>query len=179
MVAEREAQTVEKAYRAARPFLTDADAAVVGPILEGLAEAGKGRPQDIVDAAAPAQSPLHRYFTWDDTEAARKCRLHEARGLARSFWVEIVEFERNERTVFTCPGLISIKVGGEPRYETVKQIRTNEDKMAQAFADAKRQIAHFRAVFSAYRHMGEFTRYEPLFQVLDSLDAEESVASQD
>lgn len=42
---------------------------------------GQLRPQDVVEAAKPIDSPLHSRFEWDDTEAAENYRLWQARQL--------------------------------------------------------------------------------------------------
>lgn len=42
------------------------------------ARRGKLTPQVIVEEASSASHPLHRFFTWDDAEAAQKQRLSEA-----------------------------------------------------------------------------------------------------
>ena len=54
-------------------------------ILEALAvkHGGKLTCEQIVSFAEPQKSPLHDYFTWDDTEAARLYRFEEARRLLR------------------------------------------------------------------------------------------------
>lgn len=54
--------------------------------LRGLATRDHGRltPKAVVAAARPSRSVLHRYFTWDDGEAARLRREDEARRLIRS-----------------------------------------------------------------------------------------------
>jgi len=53
--------------------------------LRSLAEKHGGflRAPDVVAAARPDSSPLHSYFTWDDSEAAQKYRLNEAARLIR------------------------------------------------------------------------------------------------
>ena len=50
----------------------------------------KGRitPQAVVDEASDPKHPLHKLFEWDDSAAARKYRLDQARELIRS--VEVV-----------------------------------------------------------------------------------------
>ena len=48
------------------------------------------QPQDLIDAAEPPDSELHDLFEWDDTIAARKWRLNQARKLIKSIEV-IVE----------------------------------------------------------------------------------------
>lgn len=64
------------------------DAQKVGEALEKLRnEAGALSPQRIVEAARPAQSPLHSYFDWNDTTAAEKYREQQAAHLLRSIVV--------------------------------------------------------------------------------------------
>lgn len=50
---------------------------------------GKLTPESVVEEATDSASPLHSAFTWDDTEAARKHRLNEARALIRSVRIHI------------------------------------------------------------------------------------------
>ena len=53
--------------------------------LDALADDSDGTlsPADVVEAAAPPTSPLHRYFDWDDAHAAHEHRLFQARHLLR------------------------------------------------------------------------------------------------
>lgn len=52
-------------------------AVVLGKVLEQLGESVT--PQQVVDAARPAKSPIHSLFEWNDTEAAEAYRLWQAR----------------------------------------------------------------------------------------------------
>src|SRR3990172_2226293 len=59
-------------------------AQVLGETLEELAsETGDVRPERLVEQATNPESELHPLFTWDDAEAARKHRIHEARQFIR------------------------------------------------------------------------------------------------
>lgn len=62
------------------------NAAEVGAHLELLRKEFKGEltPEDVLRDAENPNSPLHSFFEWDDTEAARQHRLAQARGLIRS-----------------------------------------------------------------------------------------------
>jgi len=60
-------------------------------ILQQLADPhGNLDPATVVDAATPATSPLHDYFTWDDGEAADKWRIDEARQLIRRVRITVI-----------------------------------------------------------------------------------------
>lgn len=73
-------------------MLSPADAAIIGPAVEKIkCGDGKNRPKlsDVVDAARPKESPLHRFFEWDNGKAARKFRIEQARWLVRSVRVVV------------------------------------------------------------------------------------------
>jgi hypothetical protein len=84
-------------YRDGR-HIKSVSAQVVGETLADLAERSGGRitPAAVVERAEPEDSPIHDAgFTWDDGEAAQKCREDEARLLMRSY-VVIYEDEHGE-----------------------------------------------------------------------------------
>ena len=48
-------------------------------------------PEDVLDDASDQNSPLHEYFDWSDTIAARHWRKHQARNLVNAIEIEVVE----------------------------------------------------------------------------------------
>lgn len=64
--------------------LTAADAAIVGPELQRLTNAGASTNADVVDAARPEEAVLHPYFEWDDNRAAEAYREHQAETITRT-----------------------------------------------------------------------------------------------
>lgn len=54
------------------------------------------KPRELVEAARPKDSPIHDYFTWDNTEAAEKYRLMEA---ARYLLLRIEVVRRGEKHI--------------------------------------------------------------------------------
>jgi hypothetical protein len=67
--------------------------------LKKLEKNGKLTPFDVIEAARDKTSPLHEYFEWNDTEAARLYRIEQARGLIRTVKIEVVYEETTFRTV--------------------------------------------------------------------------------
>lgn len=68
------------------------DAEKVGKRIEKLASyTGRVTPPDVVKDAQRKNSPLHPYFTWDDSAAAEQYRLGEARRLIAS--IEVVKID--------------------------------------------------------------------------------------
>ena len=81
-------------FAAAGSAYTKADAEVIGPQIECLAEEGDASERRIVDTAASANSPLHAFFDWDDASAADKHRLQTAGTMLRSIRVRTLEDDR-------------------------------------------------------------------------------------
>ena len=77
------------------------DAEVFGSEIAGLARTGSATPDALVDAAWPKDSPLHEAFTWDNSLAAEKWRLEEARCIIRALvTVEIIDGSEQEIRAF-------------------------------------------------------------------------------
>ncbi len=55
--------------------------------------------EQVVEAAAPIKSPLHKYFQWDDNEAARQYRIYQARQLI-NVAVVMLPFTRRAITAY-------------------------------------------------------------------------------
>lgn len=72
------------------------DAKAVGEHLELLRKQCKGEltPEDVLADARHDNSPLHSFFEWDDTEAARQHRLAQARGLIKAVVAVYTQPER-------------------------------------------------------------------------------------
>lgn len=66
------------------------------PVLEELIQRdGSLTPHSVLEEAIPEESPLHHYFEWDDTEAAHRHRLDQARSLIQRYRFAVeVEPER-------------------------------------------------------------------------------------
>jgi hypothetical protein len=64
--------------------------------IQALELDGRLTPDEVVKAAADKESPLHNYFTWDNSQAANSWRVDQARRLIAS--VKVV-YRVEERTV--------------------------------------------------------------------------------
>lgn len=69
--------------------------------LERIATKNRGRltPEDVIASAKAKTSPLHGCFTWNDSEAAKLQRLHEAREVIRSVRVHTIVKNTVHRTI--------------------------------------------------------------------------------
>ena len=111
----------------------------IGVTLERLSAKHDGlTPAKIVAAAKVKSSPLHRAFTWDDSEAARKLREHEARQLIRS--VVIINPDRAEHPQFTHVTRV-VGEGAENVYLPTVTVVADRDLFTDALGKAVARIS--------------------------------------
>lgn len=70
-----------------------------GQLDDIAARRGELTPQAVLDEARSRRHPLHGRFEWNDTEAAEKYRLAQARNLIRSVRVSYVDGDGFTQTV--------------------------------------------------------------------------------
>lgn len=133
--------------------------------LEQLAEQHDGlvTPGAVVERARDPESPLHDRFTWDDSEAAERWRLEEARQLLRVFVVE-----RPAEGAFTpVRAFVSLSTdraaGGG--YRTLQSVMNDEQLRAQMLRDA---LVELRSFEQKYRQL---ERLSPVFRAVERVAA--------
>jgi len=89
--------TAVKTFRA-RPGsrLSDEDAELAGRFIDERFDGEPFEPADVVAAARPKRSVLHRYFDWDDAFASEQWRLEQARKLVGAIVYEVVVVDDGE-----------------------------------------------------------------------------------
>jgi hypothetical protein len=121
--------------------------------LEKLRRKGGGSisAASVVEAARPQKHPLHSAFEWDDSAAAERYRLDQARGLITSIRVEIPEQGADHQVyVHVRPAHASIRAPGV--YEPQVVVARDPGKKAQLLED---MVARLRDL---ERSMREFER---------------------
>lgn len=108
----------------------------IGEALEAirLEHAGELHPQAVVDGARPPESPLHRYFEWNDQRAAEAFRVDQARALIRSIRVIDDDDDRSR------PAFLSIRSDAGIAYRSIQDVLTNADLRERLLAQAKRDL---------------------------------------
>jgi hypothetical protein len=166
-----------KEYRAVYGSqLTDDDAAIIGRELERLARL-KGlkpeglTPDEIVDHAAKARSPLHRYFDWGDRAAADKWRKYQARYLVRSVRV-VVSY--NNRP----PAKVQVLLATKPTesiegagYRSPRQVLRDPELRSQLVTRAWRDLHSW---YDKYAYLPELDSIRRL--IADELDSDRNAA---
>lgn len=113
----------------------------VASVLRALErENGRLIPADVVDAARDPASPLHAHFEWDDSAAAEKYRLDQARTLIRSVKIEVTVRDVPLSVVgyVRDPGADTKDAG----YRNVAALRSEEDAARAAIVDEMKRVAN-------------------------------------
>ena len=139
-------------------------------ILQKLAqEHGQLTPEIVIDYASPQNSPLHKFFQWDDSKAAELYRLEQARGLIRRIKVEYVTEETKTVTVraYHCitPEIPTIDEDGEEQTNRgvyVPLETAMSDYRSQLMAQCKRDMDGFKRKYAALKEVAS---------VIDAMDA--------
>lgn len=130
--------------------------------LEALKQKGVIAPHAVVDAAKDPDSALHSCFTWDDSEAAHKYRLEEARRLLRVYVVEV----QSGGKVVPARAYVSLssdrKSGGG--YRAIVDVLSDADLKSQLLQDAFREFETFRQKYESVQEL------EPVFEAAKKVE---------
>ncbi len=102
-------------------------------------------PHQVLDLARDPKTELHKCFDWDDSSAAEKWRLEQARQVCKSFTVVIETSEDQEPQRFRV-----IQHDKEDRvYRPVIFTVRDEDQYARLLKQAKDEMASFKKRYKA------------------------------
>ncbi len=140
------------------------DAQEIGEELKEIYDREKALTAEaVVSKAKSLDSSLHGAFTWDNSKAAIKCRLAEARYLIRS--IDKIEFEYSEsgkETVLSQSHefafVPSKKKSERGAYHTEATIISDPDKHDRALMQA---IGFAQAAEAAVRELARWTKGDP------------------
>lgn len=145
---------------------------VVGERLEAIKAANGELTRELVLAEAEKKkSPLHKLFTWDDTEAARKYRLAQAGEIIRQ--IEVVITKPAGKSMVTR-GFVRVTPPDEKKQTYIDVTTAFEDPIMreQVVKRARRELLAWKARYEAYEELGE------LFEAIDAhLNAQKTIAA--
>jgi hypothetical protein len=158
---------------------TDADAdrdSVMQSVLDAIRGLGdRAGPEDVLQAAQDPLSPLHGYFTWDDSAAAERYRRLQAGVLLRRVRYHIARVDQNTRevTVTTVRATVSVpeersKSGSRSYGETVK-VMSDEAKRANVLRGIVRELVSLRNKYRVYSELHDV--WVVIDDVADQFDA--------
>jgi hypothetical protein len=131
------------------------------------ANGGELKPEAVVDAARSLTSPLHQQFEWDDSEAAKRYRLEQARQLIRVIitYEQIGDGKLVPYRVFVSLTPDREKEGGGYRLATT--VLSDADQRRQLLLEARDEMKRFAA---KYRQLSELAQ---VFEAIENVVVEE------
>lgn len=130
------------------------------------AEHGILRPEDVVEFARNKKTALHSQFEWDDSEAAQKYRLWQARYVI-STSVTIIEAEQKKYAVRAFVSLTPDRRAEGGGYRSIASVMTDDEMKAQLFKDALAELGTFRRKYHSLKQLSE------VFEAIDALSQAE------
>lgn len=126
------------------------DVQKIGEELEDIKQKGNLTPDRIVDRAKNSKSILHQYFDWDDTEAAEKWRLQQARQITNHI-IEVVSIrgeEVEERAYFS----VTAK-NDEVSYVSLSEAITTPSYKKQLLKDMETTLENLLRIIKLFSSM--------------------------
>ena len=122
--------------------------------------------ESLLDKAKEKESPLHDLFDWNNSEAAEKWRLHQARILINEVKIivgnkEMYAFENVKIAVEDMN-----KENSSRRYKPIVEILSNEDYRKQVIQSALDSLLYWKEKHS------DFVELKPIFISIDKVKKE-------
>lgn len=116
------------------------------------AKGGLMKPLDVVEAARPETSPLHKHFEWDDSVAAERFRIEQARTLLQKVYVRIENPDGKGRMaqVFVSLSTDREQSGG---YRAMVDVLSDADMKNQLIRDALVDMQIFEDRYKTLREL--------------------------
>lgn len=126
-----------------------------GEELEKITEKkGVLKPLDVVEVARNKRNPLHECFDWDDSKAAEKYRLHQARNLINHISV-IVRWDHTEKEQKAFFSVNETPYEKENRaYVTFERVLSEPELRNQMIEQALSEVEYWQEKYSQYAQLG-------------------------
>ena len=116
-------------------------------------------PQDILEMGRNPETELHKCFEWDDTAAAEKYRLQQARNIVCNLVIKETEDQEENR----IPVRMFYKTNASDGYKATSFILRNPDEYAELLKRAFRELSSFKRKYSALAELdGVFLEIDKL-----------------
>lgn len=139
------------------------NAQAIGEYLEFNFKSSKVTPPEVVSLAENPNSPIHRYFDWNNKSAAHKYRLLTARNLINALYIKIEDVEtRAYEHVF-------LKSENSPCYVTTDKVFSEKDLVDQVIEQALKELLYWKSKYSLYKEKLPY-----VFPAINKLEKEKS-----
>lgn len=120
-------------------------------------------PEDVVKAAEPKTSPLHDRFDWDDSVAAKKWRINQARHLIQVF----VTVTKTSEKEISSRMFVSLNVDRKDQggYRVLSEVLNDDRLRSFLLIDALTELESFK---QKYKNLVELSK---VFEEIDNVQA--------
>lgn len=141
------------------------DANTVGQYIEMLRGKFKGEltPDDVLDDAKNPNSPLHSFFEWDDTEAARQHRLKQARGLIRAV---VAVYVSDDKPAQRMRAYVHINEPDAPHYRETSHALSQRNTRDLVLRRAMRELNDWK------RRYADLKEFAKVVEVIEQMQIE-------
>jgi hypothetical protein len=126
-----------------------AQAQALGETIDKLG--GHAKPEALVDAARPKSSPIHKLFEWDNTAAAEKYRVFQARNFINHLEIVVIRDSGPQSTKAFHSVVITRDKKSERGYCSLEMIVENEDLNAQVVRRALGELRYWKHKYAEYK----------------------------
>lgn len=112
------------------------------------------KPEQVLDKARDSSSELHKCFDWDDSSAAEKYRLHQARLVINHLIVVKREVEEEKEPV-QFRVMLKNDSGKESGYKQTLVMVRDEDEYKKMLEQAYRELHSFKQKYSCLSELAE------------------------
>lgn len=104
--------------------------------------------ETLLDESRPEEAPLHPAFEWDDTKAAEKYRLTQAKSIINDIVVEVIRTGEDEPK--KVPAFVNVVKGlqNNAQYLSVDVAMSDEDHRKAVLENAKSEFNAFKRKYS-------------------------------
>lgn len=114
---------------------------------------GMLRAEDVVDFARSSNTALHRYFEWDNTAAAAKYRLSQAKEIIS---VAVVVVPGTDKKVRAYVNLREDRKEGLG-YRSIVDVYSDEDLLEMLLSDALEELQAFKAKYEKLKSLAKMS----------------------
>lgn len=125
------------------------------------------RPQDVVEFARDPNTALHSHFTWDDSEAADKYRLAQARVVIR---IAVVVNSDNSENVRAYVSLSDERYEGVG-YRAIVEVLDDEILKEKLLQTAMKEMDSFRR---KYNRLRDIASVAPVLDAIENVMPEQA-----
>ena len=104
--------------------------------------------ETLLDESRPEEAPLHPAFEWDDTKAAEKYRLTQAKSIINDIVVEVIRTGEDETK--KVPAFVNVVKGlqNNAQYLSIDVAMSDEDHRKAVLENAKSELNAFKRKYS-------------------------------